>query len=202
MARMRITAWFWAKLARFAYRRWATADGVKPTGVPGNRDPGNICTSYAPRRWKLGDWNDCQTDGHSLCVECCHRARVQYDDLPGAPGAAGMFSHQRPTAVNEIDQWFYEFISEHTLRFPSIYWPVSDFEAMRQFFSPWKAKFITYAVDRHMADRASHLLLAQPPLDVNQHLDALVRLTGRHDPKVVSIQLWGPNYQPKGTPYR
>jgi hypothetical protein len=68
--------WFWKKLSLFAYRRWRDGQGgdtCKPDGVPGNRDPDNPCTGYAPRKRQLGDWCDCATDGHYLCKECCHR---------------------------------------------------------------------------------------------------------------------------------
>ncbi len=63
----------WRWLAIFAYRRWATAEGRKPVGVPGNRDPQNPCEAFAPRPRQRGDWGDCQTDGHYLCRECVHR---------------------------------------------------------------------------------------------------------------------------------
>lgn len=63
----------WKSIALFAYRRWADGEPKKPLGVPGNRDPDAVCTSYAPRKWEFNDWRDCQTDGHYLCKECCHR---------------------------------------------------------------------------------------------------------------------------------
>lgn len=77
-----LRASFWRAVARWAYRRWAAAHGperrgdgrlVKPVGVPGNRDPDHPCESYAPRPRQFGDWDDCLTDGHYLCRECCHR---------------------------------------------------------------------------------------------------------------------------------
>lgn len=67
---------FWSWLARTAYRRYmrnAKAHGTKPTGIPGNRDPEAPCTAFEPRARKQGDWGDCETDGHYLCDECCHR---------------------------------------------------------------------------------------------------------------------------------
>lgn len=63
---------FWKAIALFAYRRWATADEAKPTGIPGNRDPKFICTAFSPRQWEPGDFRDCEGDGHYLCKECCH----------------------------------------------------------------------------------------------------------------------------------
>ena len=64
---------FWRWLALFAYRRWAIAEGRKPVGIPGNRDPQAPCESYAPRKRKFGDWSGCMTDGHYLCRGCAHR---------------------------------------------------------------------------------------------------------------------------------
>ena len=75
--------WFWRAVCRFAYRRWAVPDGEKPVGIPFNRDPGNPCSSYEPRKWKPGDWRDCMTDGHYLCGECCHRAEPLAEDEEG-----------------------------------------------------------------------------------------------------------------------
>lgn len=65
---------FWRATALFAYRRWARPAGSRPLGIPGNRDPEHPCSSYEPRKLLPGDWNDCLTDGHFLCAECCHRA--------------------------------------------------------------------------------------------------------------------------------
>lgn len=63
---------FWRFIAEFAYRRWS--EGLpEPVGVPFRRDPEAPCTAYEPRKWKLQDWDDCETDGHYLCGECCHR---------------------------------------------------------------------------------------------------------------------------------
>lgn len=63
-------AWRW--LALFAYRRWARPESRKPVGIPGNRDPDQPCESYAPRPRGIGDWRDCQGDGHYLCAGCAH----------------------------------------------------------------------------------------------------------------------------------
>jgi hypothetical protein len=63
---------FWKWLMLFAYRRYAKSMKQKPVGIPGNRDPENICECYEPRKKKPGDWDDCQSDGHYLCKECCH----------------------------------------------------------------------------------------------------------------------------------
>lgn len=65
---------FWRVVAIFAYRRWATPAAQKPTGIPGNRDPEFPCPAFAPRPRQFGDFRDCQTDGHYLCADCCHRA--------------------------------------------------------------------------------------------------------------------------------
>ncbi len=77
---------FWKTIALFAYRRWAEPGEKKPVGVPGNRDPDNPCTAYEPVEWRVPVWNDCQTDGHYLCAECCHRAPMKEfaeEDCPG-----------------------------------------------------------------------------------------------------------------------
>jgi hypothetical protein len=61
-------------VARAAYRVWASYQepGRKPVGVPFHRDPQAPCHCYEPRSPKPGDWRDCLSDGHYLCVECCH----------------------------------------------------------------------------------------------------------------------------------
>lgn len=67
---------FWHWLARIGYRRYARiakASGAKPVGIPGNRDPDAPCTAFEPRARKHGDFGDCDSDGHYLCAECCHR---------------------------------------------------------------------------------------------------------------------------------
>jgi hypothetical protein len=71
----------WGLLCLFAYRRWAIAEGRKPLGVPLHRDPLSPCPAYAPRPWKLGDWNDCETDGHHLCKRCAHRMPEEARDV-------------------------------------------------------------------------------------------------------------------------
>ena len=63
----------WKQVALFAYRRWASGSPVKPVGVPGNRDPEAPCTAFAPRPRHWNDWGRCETDGHYLCAECCHK---------------------------------------------------------------------------------------------------------------------------------
>lgn len=65
---------FWRWAALFAWRRWSRAEGRRPVGVPGNRDPESPCPAYAPRRPRFGDFKDCEGDGHYLCKECAHRA--------------------------------------------------------------------------------------------------------------------------------
>jgi hypothetical protein len=63
-------------IATWAYRHYARqmqASGKKPTGIPGNRDPDNPCPAFEPRPCKLGDFTDCESDGHYLCAECCHK---------------------------------------------------------------------------------------------------------------------------------
>lgn len=76
---------FWRGVALFAYRRWCRLSGpdaVKPVGIPGNRDPDAPCTAFAPRHRHPQEWGDCQTDGHYLCAECCHRAPDAEDPEP------------------------------------------------------------------------------------------------------------------------
>ena len=63
-----------ARWAYLNYARHAKASGVKPVGVPGNRDPENPCPAFEPRKRRIGDWPDCEADGHYLCAQCCHRA--------------------------------------------------------------------------------------------------------------------------------
>lgn len=63
--------WFWRKLMLFSYRKLATPITVLPTGIPGNRDPENVCTAFSPRKRGPGDVGECESDGHYLCDECC-----------------------------------------------------------------------------------------------------------------------------------
>lgn len=67
---------FWLWLCRFAYGRIrdTTAYSDMPDGVPSIRSVESPCPVYAPRRWRIGDFRDCQTDSHYLCRECAHRA--------------------------------------------------------------------------------------------------------------------------------
>lgn len=67
---------FWLWLVRFAYRRMrrTTAYRDLPDGIPGVRSVDSPCAVYSPRKPLLGDFRDCQTDGHYLCQECAHRA--------------------------------------------------------------------------------------------------------------------------------
>ncbi len=74
----------WKVIALFAYRRWAIPGQKKPVGVPGNRDPDSPCTAYEPTKPSLDAWGDCQTDGHYLCKECCHRMTSLDEDQEGA----------------------------------------------------------------------------------------------------------------------
>ena len=69
-------AWFWPWVCRTAYRKLAKAQSKMPCGVPGYRDPDVPCSGYEPRRVEDGDWTDCETDGHYLCDECCHKHKV------------------------------------------------------------------------------------------------------------------------------
>lgn len=63
---------FWHAVAKFAYRRYirrSEDNGVRPVGIPGNRDPQNPCTAFVPSR-ASGFRRDCEGDGHYLCREC------------------------------------------------------------------------------------------------------------------------------------
>lgn len=67
--------WLW--LCRFAYRRLKQSKGRFPNGVPTVRDVDSRCHAYEPRKRQLGDFRDCQGDGHYLCAECCHLAPIE-----------------------------------------------------------------------------------------------------------------------------
>jgi hypothetical protein len=82
------------------------------------------------------------------------------------------------------------------LRHPRPDWPIADFEAARVFFSGWKAAFVRWGIDRPRADKASVAMLSQPALPIGDHLNALIHQSGRYDPNVLSIQLWGPQLGP------
>ena len=62
--------WFWLWLCRFAYRRLKASNPNMPIGVPNNRDPESPCPAFDPRPTKMGDYRDCEGDGHFLCKEC------------------------------------------------------------------------------------------------------------------------------------
>jgi hypothetical protein len=182
-----LSQWLWKKVALFAYRRWAEPDGRKPWGLPFNRDPDNPCSAYEPRKWKLGDWNDCQTDGHALCRECCRRSPTLDG---GEETGAAVFSQRRATTIDRIDEWFYEFVADHIARHPRSDWPNGDFEQFRAFFGPWKATFVRLHIDREQADNASRMMTAESPLYLVEHLPALVRMTGKQHADVLDIRLW------------
>jgi len=63
---------FWLWLMRLAYRRCVIVTQI-PDGIPTVRSLSAPCPGYAPRKPTLQDWRDCETDGHYLCAECCHR---------------------------------------------------------------------------------------------------------------------------------
>lgn len=65
----------WLIIARFAYRRAATPVEKAPTGLPFMRDPDSRCHAFEPRKKHWRDFGDCETDGHYLCKECCHKKR-------------------------------------------------------------------------------------------------------------------------------
>lgn len=60
---------FWLWLTRFAYYRVYNKRGKVPVGLPGNRDPDNVCVNYFPVLNPSG-LGPCLTDGHYLCAEC------------------------------------------------------------------------------------------------------------------------------------
>jgi len=71
------------KTARYFYSRTFQKGNKEPVGIPFRRDPESPCTGYEPRKKRLGDWDYCETDGHYLCQECCHKADVkEYPDNP------------------------------------------------------------------------------------------------------------------------
>ncbi len=65
---------FWLWLIRFSYRRLFIVTKHPPDGVPTIRDWQALCNGYEPRKKRLQDWTGCETDGHYLCQECCHKA--------------------------------------------------------------------------------------------------------------------------------
>lgn len=64
----RMALWLW----RLALRLLKPTK-EKPVGIPYQRDPDSPCDFYEPS--KRGQWTfgDCETDGHYLCGNCCHR---------------------------------------------------------------------------------------------------------------------------------
>ena len=71
------TCKLWMGIACFAFRRAVKANGKEPDGIPFRRSPEVFCDGYEPRKKKPGDWDDCMTDGHSLCWNCCHKSETK-----------------------------------------------------------------------------------------------------------------------------
>ena len=71
--RLARTCW---RLSRELMRIAIRLGPFEPDGIPHRRDPDNPCPAYEPRDYRPGDWGDCETDGHYLCGECCHRKVV------------------------------------------------------------------------------------------------------------------------------
>ena len=42
---------------------------IMPVGLPGQRDPDNVCEFYSPRN-PIGQASGCISDGHYLCKGC------------------------------------------------------------------------------------------------------------------------------------
>jgi hypothetical protein len=70
---------FWKAILLFAYRRIAKPGRKKPVGIPGNRDPDFPCEAFEPIPRDKYAWADCETDGHYLCAECCHKKETKED---------------------------------------------------------------------------------------------------------------------------
>jgi hypothetical protein len=88
---------FWLWLTIFSWRRLHPGPTVKiPDGIPGLRSVEAQCSGYEPRKYKFGDWQECETDGHYLCLECCHKAPTATEppatDLTG-PGVGYIEGH-------------------------------------------------------------------------------------------------------------
>ena len=71
------TAKFWMRIACFAFKRAVKANGQEPDGIPFRRSREAFCDGYEPRKKLPGDWDDCMTDGHYLCYQCCHRSETK-----------------------------------------------------------------------------------------------------------------------------
>jgi hypothetical protein len=73
--------WLWKALALFFWRLWVDPTLTPPTGIPGMRDPQSRCPAYEPRnRVAFLDWGSCESDGHYLCDQCCHRVQTRSED--------------------------------------------------------------------------------------------------------------------------
>ena len=49
------------------------AEETAGLGTKGIRDPLAPCERFDPREQVLGDFADCETDGHYLCGQCCYK---------------------------------------------------------------------------------------------------------------------------------
>jgi len=67
------TSKLWMRVASIAFKQAIKVGNKEPDGIPFRRSPEAFCNGYEPRKKKPGDWDDCITDGHYLCVKCCHR---------------------------------------------------------------------------------------------------------------------------------
>lgn len=64
-------------VAMFFWRQYMKVVPVPhPHGIPYERDPDAPCEFYEPFK-KTGRWyfDDCETDGHYLCVKCIHKVK-------------------------------------------------------------------------------------------------------------------------------
>ena len=71
------TAKIWMAIACFSFKRAVKANGQEPDGIPFRRSREAFCDGYEPRKKRMGDWDDCMTDGHYLCYKCCHRSETE-----------------------------------------------------------------------------------------------------------------------------
>lgn len=64
---------FWLWWIRYGMNKLVEEAHGEPDGIPLRRSAEYPCNAFEPRKRRMADWHDCQTDGHYLCTACCHR---------------------------------------------------------------------------------------------------------------------------------
>ena len=67
---------FWLWWIRYGMTRLVEEAHGEPDGIPFRRSAEYPCNGFEPRKRRVYDWGDCETDGHYLCGACCHNVKM------------------------------------------------------------------------------------------------------------------------------